>query len=110
MGLFDNPFKKIEKQIKRSFDDLLDLPRKLEEETRRVDEQIVGALFGGGGGDQITTPQTTVESPFKLGGQVIDAGDDLRRRLAAKKGVKSTNITGGIRGDSPVFRPTLFLL
>ena len=53
---------------------------------------------------------TNVESPFDLSGEMLSSSGRFKRSLAQKKGLKSTNLTGGIREQSNVVRPTLFTL
>ena len=67
-------------------------------------------------GDKPKTIQSTdpfksiVQPPTSFGGDVLSARDRLRRASAKKRGLRSTNITGGIRGPSSTVRPTLMTL
>jgi len=55
-------------------------------------------------------PQQTVQPPSSFGGDILGSKDRLRKNLADKKNVRSTNITGGIRGNLSTVRPTLMTL
>jgi len=51
-----------------------------------------------------------VKPPSSFGGDVLNAQERLRKRLALKMSTSKTNVTGGIRGITPTVRPTLMTL
>ena len=96
MGFFSKAFKAVTKPFK-----------KIEEEIRRVDDQIMD-LVGLG---EVESPKLTDPGfdPFAVDNRsVIGASEALRQRLANKRGLSSTDVTGGIRSTATGLKPTLF--
>ena len=104
MGLFSDIFIK---PFKQTVKEIIRVERKLGIPDSLSTEQFFPNLLS-----PPTAPnlQVDIQSPFRLGGEVLAGQESLRKRLARKQGLKSTNITGGVRGPSDVLRPTLFTL
>ena len=54
--------------------------------------------------------EVAVRPPRSFGGDILSSQNRLRRQLASKRGLRSTNRTGGISGFSQTIRPTLMTL
>ena len=77
----------------------------------------LGAVTGAGlalaGGRQAASAAfitPAVKPPSSFGGDVLNAQERLRKRLALQMSTSKTNVTSGIRGISSTVRPTLMTL